>query len=952
MQPEAPIHPEAPIPPRRVFLVSHTHWDREWYLTCSRFRVDLVAAIDRVLDTLEEDPEFRHFVLDGQTAVLEDYLDASPGQAERVARLIRRGRLVVGPWYVLPDEFLVGGEATVRNLRRGHHSPAADGQVQKVGYMPDSFGHVAQMPQLLRLAGIDSFIFTRGLGDEAAGLGWLFQWAAPDGSTVLAVNQCDGYCNAGGLGFAELWHAHTRRRVELPLAVAKVAELLARMAQRPGADPALLNNGCDHFPPQQDFAGVLAALRAAYPGTKFVHGTFADFLRAARAGTLDDARPRHCGELLGGRDHLILSGVWSARMVLKQLNERCQNLLCRYLEPALAAERFLRGGSWPQGLLDEAWRELLRNHPHDSICGCSTDAVHRDMLTRFAAVEQTSRQMLSRLMERICPLFGTTATGDRRTVITVLNPLPVRRDEVIDRLVVLQPLGYDLDDLRLLDESGRAIPLEIISRRFVERFWGVDYRQESFCPDQLTQLQAYLDHFGARILGTAADRDTRDCFLHVRFLARDLPACGHARFFLTDEGPPDGQGSPGAAVDDPVHAVIRDGCAVLGNARIEAALHPDGTFDLLDRTSGRRFAGLNLLEDSGDCGDEYDHGAMTDDRPIFSAGAKGLVRIRESGGLAGVVEADFPLAIPRALRSDRSGRTRRTVACPVTVRLELRAGARRLDITTECDNRARDHRLRAWFPTGLTAAETVADGHFFLNRRPLVRPTGPDWAQPAPPTWPQQDFTAIQDTRGGLAICNRGLPEFETWTDAKGATVYSLTLLRCVGWLSRDDFASRRRTNAGPTLFTPEAQCLGRHTFHYAVVPFSGDLLGADIKGESDRYRVPPLTGQGVADQSLPGGLSLVEKTDPRVAVTAIVQADDGDRLIVRLYNQAAESVTEKLRCGLPVLDAAKVGILQDDVPEDRPPPRVHADKSAVTVPLLPFEIATLALRLEKKETP
>ena len=155
----------------------------------------------------------------------------------------------------------------MRNLLFGRKVCAPLGATQRVGYMPDSFGHLAQMPQLLQLAGIDSFIFTRGLGDEAEQLGWLFRWQGPDGSEVLAVNQCDGYCNAGGLGLAEIWHAHTRRSVDPALAVAKLGELFAKMATRPGAEPALINNGCDHFPPQQEFAAVMAALREAFPRT-------------------------------------------------------------------------------------------------------------------------------------------------------------------------------------------------------------------------------------------------------------------------------------------------------------------------------------------------------------------------------------------------------------------------------------------------------------------------------------------------------------------------------------------------------------------------------------------------------------------------------------------------------------------------------------------------------------
>jgi len=205
-----------PTHKRTAYVVSHTHWDREWYLPYHRFRVSLVRVVDQVLDALDNDESFEHFLLDGQAVVLEDYLEVRPEEAERIVTLVRRGALSLGPWYVLPDEFLVSGEATARNLLIGHAVAAKFGPVQNAGYMPDSFGHIEQMPQLLRRAGIDSFIYTRGNGDELEELGLEYLWRAPDGSEVLAINQWGGYCNAAALGLAEMWHAHTRRETDTP----------------------------------------------------------------------------------------------------------------------------------------------------------------------------------------------------------------------------------------------------------------------------------------------------------------------------------------------------------------------------------------------------------------------------------------------------------------------------------------------------------------------------------------------------------------------------------------------------------------------------------------------------------------------------------------------------------------------------------------------------------------
>jgi len=148
----------SPTLPKLVYIVCHTHWDREWYLPYHAFRVKLNRVVRAVLDALENDAAYEHFVLDGQSILLTDHLAVQPEDTERIRALVQAGKLAVGPWYVLPDLFLVSGEATVRNLLLGYQDTGAFGSTQKIGYLPDSFGHIAQLPQILRQAGIDSFI--------------------------------------------------------------------------------------------------------------------------------------------------------------------------------------------------------------------------------------------------------------------------------------------------------------------------------------------------------------------------------------------------------------------------------------------------------------------------------------------------------------------------------------------------------------------------------------------------------------------------------------------------------------------------------------------------------------------------------------------------------------------------------------------------------------------------
>ena len=184
-----------------IILVPHTHWDREWYQTFQQFRIRLVHTIDKLLDILDRDDKFKHFMLDGQTIVLDDYLEVQPEQEERLKRYISAGRIQVGPWYLQPDEFLVSGESLIRNLQIGLQRAAEFGGGMRIGYVPDCFGHIAQLPQILQGFGIDNAVFWRGVGAEAHKSE--FYWAAPDGTQVLVIHLAGplGYFSCQSVGF-------------------------------------------------------------------------------------------------------------------------------------------------------------------------------------------------------------------------------------------------------------------------------------------------------------------------------------------------------------------------------------------------------------------------------------------------------------------------------------------------------------------------------------------------------------------------------------------------------------------------------------------------------------------------------------------------------------------------------------------------------------------------------
>ena len=428
---------------RRCFVVPHTHWDREWYLPFEQFQLRLGAVVDEVLDVLERDPEFTSFTLDGQAVVLEDYLEARPANERRLRELLADGRLEVGPSYILPDELLVAGESLVRNLLLGRIVCERFGaQPSPVGYLPDSFGHPLQLPQILAGFGIDSFIFSRGLGDELDELGVMFRWRAPDGSEVLAIQQLASYSNFGHVGDANDAHA----RVE------SIEERFGPQLARAGVHELLLCAGDDHVRIRPDLPSLCTELEARRPGTTFVIAGYREYVDALAPARL----PAWTGELLGSRLQNILRGVNSARLYLKRANETAESRLLAV--ETLGALRTLHTGErFPIDDFRLAWGRLLRCQPHDSICGCSCDEVHRDMLVRYELLERT----VAALGRRALAGLRTDSDGSVGGRVGVVNVLPVRRRGLVE-VAGMEPVVLELEGFsaRTIDMTPAPSRLE------------------------------------------------------------------------------------------------------------------------------------------------------------------------------------------------------------------------------------------------------------------------------------------------------------------------------------------------------------------------------------------------------------------------------------------------------------------------------------------------------------
>jgi len=474
--------------PHTGIVVPHTHWDRAWYLPFQAYRLRLVEMIAELLDLLESGT-LPIFVLDGQTVILEDHLAVRPQDRPRIDALVESGRLRLGPWYTMPDCFLARPESLIRNLQRGVSMAVDHGGASRIGYVPDSFGHFAQLPQILAGFGIDSFLFMRGMPvDFRDRDGAIFTWRAPDGSEVLATFLREGYFPLGALGQESFHGRYDGLPASQERARERLSQTLSRVLPFQKQPVVVLPAGGDHLPARGDLASLVDHLNASQHDIRLRFGGFEDYLAELRASAEPATVPVYAGDLLGQADHPLLRNVLSARVDLKILNHRAQSLLTRVVEP-LAAWANVNGlPAVEPALLQAAWDALLKNHAHDDICGCSVDDVHLDDVQRFHDVLALGHEMITRQIERIVQHRLPAASSPRSARVFAFNPHPWPVVVSSTVRILLPDEGGEFSEpsaargLRATDAAGRDVPVRVLAtsckairNRYLETTWGRAY---------------------------------------------------------------------------------------------------------------------------------------------------------------------------------------------------------------------------------------------------------------------------------------------------------------------------------------------------------------------------------------------------------------------------------------------------------------------------------------------
>jgi hypothetical protein len=785
-------------PPRRIAVVPHTHWDREWYDPFQKFRIRLVRLIDGLIGLMERDSSYAHFLLDGQLAVLDDYLEIRPENEGRLAALAAAGRLAVGPWYILLDEFLVSGETIIRNLQAGIQRATSLGGVMEVGYLPDMFGHVAQMPQILAQAGFEHAVVWRGVPsavDRSA-----FHWLAPDGSGVRAEYLVAGYGNGAALpddAKALVRRLHTH-----------VEELGTFFGPD---DPILLMNGTDHQRPQPWLGRVVAEANQIQDDFELAITSLPAYLEGAPVTGL----PRWQGELRSGARSNLLMGVASNRVDVKQAAARAERSLERMAEPLSAL--FLPADAWPEPFLQLAWTLMIRNSAHDSICACSLDDVVDAVRHRYAEARHIGEALADEALAAVASSMAEPGP-------LVVNPSAKDRAGLVE--VVVTASGQPGPDIQVLSERAGLPGSIVLDGVTVRNMLGLIQGSRIDNDTYVTEISLAEDDTGLDIAivlgseprdGVPIEEIKRELFTKLtahpdtevrlrldqppvrRILARqsEVPGFGWSRF---DPAP---LLHPAAVDSDP------PGPVTLGNGLVTVAIDAeDGTFSI----DGK--AGYGRLVDGGDYGDTYNYSPPVHDSVIDSPGSV-VVAVGDRGPVR--VTATITSTFTWPERVDEATKSRAgSHQVVVVTNLEVRADEPLVRVHTTFDNRSRDHRLRVHLPLPHPAATSQAESAFTVVERGLVGEGRED--EFGTPTFPSRRFVSS----GGLTVVHEGLLEYELvdLVDEDGAgaraTALALTLLRSTGMLSRLGMTTRPLT-AGPMLPLKGPQLIGPIDVSYAL---------------------------------------------------------------------------------------------------------------------------------------
>lgn len=865
---------------RKVHVVPHSHWDREWYFTTSRSKVYLMKDLKDVLDTLESNPDFKYFMVDAQGSLLDDYIKWMPQDKDRITKLVKEKKLVIGPWYTQTDQLVISGESIVRNMYYGMKRCETFGGYMNVGYVPDSFGQSGNMPQIYKEFGIDDTLFWRGVSDDMVNH-TDYNWRGDDGSVVFTTQIPFGYYIGGNIPedpkqSEEFWQK----------------ECFEKAGGRSATKHIYFPNGFDQAPIRTNLTEIIKERNEKDPENEYVISCIEDYIKDVKSENpeLEEVR----GELVIAKHMRIHKSIFSSRSDLKVMNTQIQNYVTNVMEPLLTLSYNL-GNDYPHEAVGEIWKLLFENAAHDSIGSCISDTANEDVYVRY----KQARDIAVNLVELHSRLIATSVKNDAEMTFTLINTLPQKRNDTVVVKTYI-PGG----NFAILDEKGNKVDYTVIESRdltdyVLSQTIKLDPSRKFYVPSKVLEAT-------------------------IAIKTSDVPAFGYVQYTLDTKGN---------------SAKNLEKKNTLENEFYAINVEEDGSLTITDKENNVTYKNQGVLVENGDDGDSFNYSPPRKDLEVFSNKSECSVEVSGSDIYDQAV-IKFNMIVPKDLEERAEGKV--SVNLPITMTVALRKDSKVIDFNVHVDNKGLSHRLCVLFDSQIVSSFNYADEQFGSIKRPnyyekemklymasaenkTEKKAGVQelanwandqstWQEPPISIEPTQSYVSLTDGKQGIAVIPQGVREYEVLDNH----MIRLTLFRTYGFMGKENLIYRPGRASGERIIeTPAAQLLKEMDFAFGFTTYASDINEANVDTLAKAYNTNIevytyaefLNGRLIFSQREIEGTkesrySLFE-TENKLVVSAIKKAEDNDGYIIRLFNgKNHENISDTIKFNFDVKEA------------------------------------------------
>ena len=830
-------------------IIPHTHWDREWYFTTSRSKIYSLNHFKEIFDVLENNKNFSHFLLDAQLSIIDDYLEFHPYDENRIKKLVTEGKLIIGPWYTQTDQMVISGESIIRNLYYGIERAKDFGAYMKTGYMPDSFGQSAQMPQLLNGFNIKYNTFKRGLGDSHYPKNE-FYWEAPDGSRVFNM-YLDRYGN---------FVYFTSEADSLNNLMAKLKKETDR---RSLIGTLTLYNGEDQRPIRKNLPEIVEKLNELNPDSNFYISTIDNVMEKAENNGFHYDTVK--GEMTSGQFSRVHKSIYSTRADLKIKNNKNENLIVNISEP-LSSIAYKSGFEYENKVFEKAWKLMAENAAHDSIGMCNSDETNNSIEYR----NDTVKSLMDNLNDLKMREIGSAIPEKDIFQFQVYNFLPYRRSGVL-KAEIFTPFT----DIEIYDTDGTVYESKVLkSEKLEERIKNKMKSEVGFnTNDNPRWIEENVEIYKTELL----------------IYLKDTLPLGYRTLFMRKKESADKVYECSTEVNE------------IENDLLNIKIQKNGSIIIKDKKNNLEKEGFLVFEDSGDAGDTYDYSEPYSDRILTSENSEIEILETEKNSLLNKIKYSVKMNIPYNLTSREQKQDNIQIEFFVTLSLEKNSSLVKVDI--ELENRAIEHRIRVLFKTGIESVESIADQQFGTIRRPVYLSEVENWRENGwnekPRTIePMQSFVSLANDHENVSIITDCVREYQI-TGEKFDTI-ALTLFRSTPEMGKAELKDRPGRASGMANWeTPDANLLKNLKFNFAISIERDEYSISKISNISKEYLTPFYYYQAAEFknvdifflmnkpeiQNVPFDFSIFSSENRNCVLSTVKKAEKEDALIIRIYN-------------------------------------------------------------------